>query len=121
MGELHKATNGLEAYNYVLKNVTYDMIFLDLEMPIKNGYEACKMIINHYKAKEEKSKLAQVSRKEWLNDLNYVYNLCITEKDQANKDKLLTLFKQLYKTVKYYCLDTKSKPFIFAYTGFKSP
>lgn len=26
----------------------YDAIFLDLEMPILNGHEACKLIQNHY-------------------------------------------------------------------------
>jgi len=27
----------------------YDMIFLDLGMPIKNGYEGCELILEHYK------------------------------------------------------------------------
>ena len=26
----------------------YDLIFLDLGMPIKDGYEACQSIISHY-------------------------------------------------------------------------
>ena len=26
----------------------YDLIFLDLTMPIKNGYEACQSILQHY-------------------------------------------------------------------------
>jgi len=29
---------------------TYDLIFLDLGMPIKDGYEACELILQHYKA-----------------------------------------------------------------------
>lgn len=29
----------------------YDLIFLDLGMPIKDGYEACEHIIRHYSNK----------------------------------------------------------------------
>ena len=31
------------------KERLYDLIFLDLGMPIKDGYEACELIQSHYK------------------------------------------------------------------------
>lgn len=51
---IDKAYNGQEALDLVRLNERnnhkryYDMIFLDLTMPIKDGYEACKQIIQHY-------------------------------------------------------------------------
>ena len=55
VGSITKATNGQEAFEYVRDNElasngdrAYDMIFMDLDMPIKNGYEACVMIRKHY-------------------------------------------------------------------------
>lgn len=30
------------------KKRLYDIIILDVNMPIKNGYEACELIIKHY-------------------------------------------------------------------------
>jgi len=52
-----KAINGQEAFNLVIQNEQsycqggnrhYDLIFLDLDMPVLNGYEACNYIKNHY-------------------------------------------------------------------------
>jgi len=56
------ASNGQIAFESVMRNekldeaVThlnshhfYDAIFLDLDMPILNGYDACISIKNHYK------------------------------------------------------------------------
>ena len=48
--------NMLEFYQYHLKDqqslkqepIHYDIIFLDLNMPIMDGYEACKRIIQIY-------------------------------------------------------------------------
>ena len=67
IGEIDKATNGQEAFELVRdkeladnKQKTYDIIFLDLEMPIKNGYEACTMIRNHYKQIQDEKKLTQI-------------------------------------------------------------
>ena len=48
------AQNGFEAYNMVLKsmqdknNSLFDLIVLDLNMPISNGYETCKNILQKY-------------------------------------------------------------------------
>mgnify|MGYP002633700584 CR=1 FL=1 len=55
---IDEALNGQEALELVIQNEVnflngkerlYDLIFLDLDMPIKNGYEACKLIQKHYK------------------------------------------------------------------------
>ena len=55
---IDEALNGQEALELVIQNEVnflngkerlYDLIFLDLDMPIKNGYEACELIQKHYK------------------------------------------------------------------------
>ena len=80
LGKIDKATNGQEAFEMVRDNPenserAYDLIFLDLEMPIKNGFEACTMIRNHYKhIQEERSFQIEEENKlpKWLEDLNFV-------------------------------------------------
>ena len=47
------AHNGFEAFKEVQKSLTspetsFDMILLDLNMPICDGYEACRKILNLY-------------------------------------------------------------------------
>lgn len=45
MFEIDEAENGLIAYEkYRDKGNEYDLILLDLDMPIMSGYEACQMI-----------------------------------------------------------------------------
>ena len=47
---VEKAVNGFEAYEMVMKKFNadqqqfYDMILLDLNMPISDGYETCEKI-----------------------------------------------------------------------------
>lgn len=43
------ATNGQEAIDLVSSNPPYKIIFMDCNMPIKNGYEASKEILQIYK------------------------------------------------------------------------
>jgi CheY-like chemotaxis protein len=54
---IDEARNGQEALDYVIQNeqeyakgstLYYDMIFLDLGMPLMDGYDACKNILKHY-------------------------------------------------------------------------
>jgi len=104
VGRIDKATNGQEAFEYVRDNEqpneerTYDVIFIDLEMPIKNGFEACTMIRKHYENIKEDQELLSMgsSSKEdddqimpqrdqtpvWLNDLDVVYKSCIMSLEQ---------------------------------------
>ena len=46
--EVTTAVNGHEALNLVQESITrhdyYDLVVLDLQMPISNGYETCKKI-----------------------------------------------------------------------------
>ena len=51
---MDQAKNGQEAFDLVKSNEKvpngwyYDLIFLDLNMPIMNGYESCEQISNLY-------------------------------------------------------------------------
>ena len=52
--EVVKAKNGFEAYGFVADSMKdnqtrFDLIVLDLSMPIMNGYVACSKIIQLYK------------------------------------------------------------------------
>ena len=59
IAKIDQATNGQEALDIVMQNEIeyaqgkgrrhYDMIFMDLGMPIIDGYEACELIIQHYR------------------------------------------------------------------------
>ena len=54
IGRVDQAANGQEAYDFVKKAEldseidAYDVIFLDLNMPIMNGYDACTKIIEFF-------------------------------------------------------------------------
>ena len=53
--EVDKALNGFEAFQRVMVKFNdtqtqfYDIIFLDLNMPISDGFEACTKILNLFK------------------------------------------------------------------------
>ena len=57
IGTIDQATNGQEAVELIKQKEThaqkryYDFIFLDLNMPILNGYETCEQIVKFYKEK----------------------------------------------------------------------
>ena len=47
--EVTQAINGLEALEHVTQQKErYDFIILDLSMPIMDGYEACRQILDYY-------------------------------------------------------------------------
>lgn len=84
MERIDEALNGQEALNMVMLNEVnfakgkerlYDLIFLDLGMPIKDGYEACELIQKHYKLIHANLllKSSKLSKPEadltWLTDL----------------------------------------------------
>ena len=88
------------------------MIFLDLGMPIKDGYEACEAIIRHYDKQIGKIK----SRTGWLSDLKMVLSSYLGSKNEiiqlddykANMEqteRLLVLFKKFYMKVIFHTLD----------------
>jgi CheY-like chemotaxis protein len=48
---LLEAVNGLEVLQYIQTNsdVKLDVVLLDLDMPIMDGFEACKQIVDFYR------------------------------------------------------------------------
>ena len=50
MGKIDQATNGQEALDLVKKNRgdPYDLVLLDLDMPILDGYDCCRRIHSYY-------------------------------------------------------------------------
>ena len=44
------AKNGLEAYEMTLE-IKYDLIFMDVQMPVLDGHQATKKIIEHHQGK----------------------------------------------------------------------
>lgn len=52
VGKIDTATNGQEALDLVKKNRNncdpYDLILLDLDMPILDGYDCCRRIHSYY-------------------------------------------------------------------------
>lgn len=81
---IDQATNGQEAVDHIKQKETnsmeryYDLIFLDLNMPILNGYETCEQIIKFYRDKNEEKiinslnifddKSQYVPNMKWLSD-----------------------------------------------------
>jgi len=47
--EVEIANNGLEAFNKRKENKKYDLIFMDIQMPVMNGVEATHEILNYEK------------------------------------------------------------------------
>lgn len=81
IGKIDQAANGQEALDLVIQNEqnspegehAYDMIFLDLNMPIKNGFEACQLIQNFYNYHKLKETNEEHLELQWLNDLNIAF------------------------------------------------
>ena len=49
--QITETVNGLEAYQEVVKRSpddSFDIILLDLDMPIMSGYEACRKIVEQF-------------------------------------------------------------------------
>jgi len=46
------ATNGRQALDTLLKSNDYDLVLLDVNMPVMNGFEACRAIRKHENLKE---------------------------------------------------------------------
>ena len=113
--KIDEASNGLEALEFV-KNQTldkstdpYDVIILDLCMPIMDGHQACQKIIQHYKyvrkevnsnymtqqkVKDKRSQLLSIFNDAFLQTQGY-----LSETEHGNK------FGKLYSKYKFYCFD----------------
>lgn len=76
--KIDTASNGQEALELVIKSerdyllsgkLTYDIIFLDLEMPIKDGFEACEDILNFYQClKRQDAHVLNSPKRDWIDD-----------------------------------------------------
>lgn len=49
-----EAYNGLEAVNHVKSGMKFDLIFMDINMPVMDGYQATELIREYEKEKEIK-------------------------------------------------------------------
>lgn len=79
--------NGLEAYEKYLLNPNYDLIFMDLEMPILNGFEATKKIRNIDKSVPIIAMSANSFQSEIEKALKYTMNDYMVKPIEINKLK----------------------------------
>ena len=122
---IDQACNGQEALDLVVSNEQhfattgeriYDIIFLDLGMPIKDGYEACKLIVDHYKQLKEQRFLmsSEPAAMEWFTDLIKVFQ----EYQYSHSQPLQDILMRVFKRVRFNSLSQLDKPLIFAYSQF---
>jgi len=82
--KIHQANNGQQALDMVMENEIsfskgksrfYDLIFLDLGMPIKDGYQACELILQHYNQVGQDRPVVsnQENKDNWLLNLKQVF------------------------------------------------
>lgn len=65
--------NGLEAYNKATTE-WYDVILMDINMPLMNGIEATSKILDHYKGKNEKPVIAALTANAFKQEVTYYMN-----------------------------------------------
>ena len=62
--DIHKAETGIVAYEKALSQ-RYDIIILDVDMPIMGGIEAGLKINDHYQKRDEKREKGKKKEKFW--------------------------------------------------------
>ena len=50
--DVHKVENGIQALHFLEEHDHVDLIFMDMDMPVMDGFEATKKIRKHYKHKD---------------------------------------------------------------------
>ena len=62
--QVEEASNGIEALELVKGSLKepFDLIFLDLDMPIMDGFEACQKISQFYKLVNEELRISNQSQ-----------------------------------------------------------
>lgn len=92
MGKVYQASNGQDALEFVKKSMqngnkheALDIILMDLNMPIMDGYTACEKIIKFYNTINENAKfdkqmkahteLLEAQAHIWIKELNDSFNL----------------------------------------------
>ena len=69
--EVHTAENGKEALDDILNKPEYyyDILFLDIQMPVMNGYECCKILRNHGREDLKKVPVIAVTANAFTEDI----------------------------------------------------
>ena len=131
-GRIDEAANGQEALELVKRTMqdstvgTYDLILLDLDMPIMDGYTACEKIINYIDMVNEErtiqvnrieSDMAHLHKQEqMLKTIVEAFTLAAQappERAEAQRAQVCSLYEQ----TKYKSLDLCKRPFIVAYSA----
>lgn len=95
-----EAENGLEAIEKIKSGINYDIILMDLQMPIMDGFECTKILRNELKIKTPIIALtANAFKSELEQCINIGMNSCIT-KPFEEKTLMETIFKLLNNTIK---------------------
>ena len=90
-----------------------DMILMDLDMPIMNGYVACHKIINYYSLERPQASETDLDelfqQNNWVQDLRKSYLMYMQIVNDQNvsdedKNKSMTILFNLYQYVKFRAL-----------------
>jgi CheY-like chemotaxis protein len=97
--QIDTASNGQEALELVIKNekefskkgqLAYDLIFLDLDMPIKDGFQACSGILNFFKDNKQKQLQAlEAENFQWFEDFYKFYESMQKAKNDERLNPLM--------------------------------
>lgn len=115
------ANNGQEVLDMIIQkenqfknyHKAYDIILLDLKMPIKNGFEACRMILGYYEKMKTAQEQAQQEVSQWERDLVLLMNDCMRSLDNEKN----IIFNKVYERLKYNALNKLERPLLVAYAN----
>lgn len=136
VGKIDQASNGQEALELVKQNKQnpncedYDIILLDLEMPIMDGYNACLKITQFYEFYNQKVCIKHLQSQRQV-DTSLIQNLVdqhqdlIEYCDNSNSEVDLDInlqesaksFLNDFNKIRFYALNHRSRPFLFAYSA----
>lgn len=95
-----EAENGVEAIEKIKSGTNYDIILMDLQMPIMDGFECTKILRNELKIKIPIIALtANAFKSELEHCINIGMNACVT-KPFEEQTLMETIFKLLNNTIK---------------------
>lgn len=97
------AENGLEVLNLLEKNLDFDLIILDINMPELNGIETAVEIRNSNIAKIKNIPIVALTGNETTNEINSIYNAGIKSyiAKPATPDELLNVIEESIQNPDY--------------------